>query len=913
VTGGASASDEFVEIYNASAQTIDLAGLEIVYATSTGSTVTRKQTWTAFPLAPHAHVLLANSAGVHAAAADGLYSGGFGATGGSLILRAVGGAVIDSLSWGDALSGFVEGTPGIAPAAQFSLERLPGGPEGNALDSNDNVADTWINSTPVPQSTASPPVPGVSPAPSSATTPGLTAGPTAEPSPEPTPIATATPDPTLEPTAQPTNKPTSIPTGTPTPEPTILCTPPPTAGQSATVQPTATPTSSPIITTTPSSSATASPSPTPTVVATATPTPAPTPGITPIAAARTLALGARVVIRGVVTVAPGWILGDVTTAIQDDTAGIYVKLPQGSMDGIVPGRSLQVEGVLAAPYGNLEIRPASSGIQLLDTAIAPAPMALTLSQLGESTEGLLAHVQGAIRRIDGSGVTSLTLIIEDESGEGRVFAYSTLGVSRDDYSVGQRVRVTGLVGDRLGLYRIWPRNRFDIAVLEPDVSATPSATPRPQPTPRPHPTPRPTPTRTPTARPSNGPDVSISAALRRPDEPVTVTGVATTRNGLLDADGQRITLQDVSGAILVRLPEGVTAQLGQRLRVTGEVGTYYNAPQLTATAAARLGETTIQPLMVRAAPVAAALEWRLIVVSGKVESVHRDGDTWRAELTMPGGGIPIVGVARSGIESTTLIEGRDATVIGIVKRAYPTASDQRFAVLPRTSDDIKLGAESGSADPAATPAATGAGAGAPSQASAGPSDGHFPTDIASGSADSLAAQSVPLAELARYVGLRVRVGGEVVDVQEGRISIDDGTGTATLVIAAAAVGAIEGASIGDLLNATGLVSQSSGGEFEVLVDDPLAVSWLDLSQPSVATSTGVAATASLGAAGVIESTAITGSAHDNRIVAIALLALALTAFGAALLASPARRQHVRAWLADAAIALKQRLAALRLG
>ena len=46
-TGGASASDEFAELANAGPLAVDLNGLEVVYATSTGSTVTRKAAWTA--------------------------------------------------------------------------------------------------------------------------------------------------------------------------------------------------------------------------------------------------------------------------------------------------------------------------------------------------------------------------------------------------------------------------------------------------------------------------------------------------------------------------------------------------------------------------------------------------------------------------------------------------------------------------------------------------------------------------------------------------------------------------------------------------------------------------------------------------------------------------------------------------
>ena len=65
VTGGASASDEYVELYNASTSAVDLAGLEVAYVTSSGATVTRKVAWTgSLPVEPHRHVLLANALGV---------------------------------------------------------------------------------------------------------------------------------------------------------------------------------------------------------------------------------------------------------------------------------------------------------------------------------------------------------------------------------------------------------------------------------------------------------------------------------------------------------------------------------------------------------------------------------------------------------------------------------------------------------------------------------------------------------------------------------------------------------------------------------------------------------------------------------------------------------------------------------
>src|SRR6476660_8546120 len=136
-TGGASASDEFVEIANQGSAIVDLAGLEVVYVTSSGSTVTRKATWTAATLLdPGRRILIANAAGVHGAVADLTYTGGFAATGGAVALRVVGGAPIDAIGWGDATNGFVEGAPAAAPPAGSSLERAPGGALGNGIDTN---------------------------------------------------------------------------------------------------------------------------------------------------------------------------------------------------------------------------------------------------------------------------------------------------------------------------------------------------------------------------------------------------------------------------------------------------------------------------------------------------------------------------------------------------------------------------------------------------------------------------------------------------------------------------------------------------------------------------------------------------------------------------------------------------------
>ena len=103
VTGGTSASDEYVEVANAGSVPADLAGLELAYATSSGATVTKKASWTSqLLLAPGQHLLLANASGAYSSIADALYTTGLAATGGAIVLRVTGGAVVDAVGWGDA-------------------------------------------------------------------------------------------------------------------------------------------------------------------------------------------------------------------------------------------------------------------------------------------------------------------------------------------------------------------------------------------------------------------------------------------------------------------------------------------------------------------------------------------------------------------------------------------------------------------------------------------------------------------------------------------------------------------------------------------------------------------------------------------------------------------------------------------
>ncbi|MCV0403422.1 MAG: lamin tail domain-containing protein, partial [Chloroflexi bacterium] len=191
VTGGASASDELIELYNPTSSALPIEGLELVYATATGTTVSRRAAWDlgADPLGPGQHLLVAHELGIYAPIADVTYASGMAATGGSVALRIQGAATaIDAVGWGTAASSWLEGAPVAAPPAGSSVERLPGGDLGSTTDTDDNAADFVIRPVPDPRNRGSNPVPE----------PGSTAAPT--PSPDPT----APPQPTASPTPTPT-------------------------------------------------------------------------------------------------------------------------------------------------------------------------------------------------------------------------------------------------------------------------------------------------------------------------------------------------------------------------------------------------------------------------------------------------------------------------------------------------------------------------------------------------------------------------------------------------------------------------------------------------------------------------------------------------------------------------------------
>lgn len=147
-TAGASASDEFVELYNPCGAAVSLAGASVKYRSATGITDNTMADLTG-TIAANGFYLLASSAYAGAASPDqkGWKSvSGIAATGGGIALEDGAGARVDSVGWGSANNTFVEKATAAAPATGHSIGRKP---DGN--DSDDNSADFQEFTTPTPR------------------------------------------------------------------------------------------------------------------------------------------------------------------------------------------------------------------------------------------------------------------------------------------------------------------------------------------------------------------------------------------------------------------------------------------------------------------------------------------------------------------------------------------------------------------------------------------------------------------------------------------------------------------------------------------------------------------------------------------------------------------------------------------
>jgi len=644
MTGGASASDEFVELYNPTGGALSLDGLELVYVTASGATITRKASWDAgaAQVAPGAHLLIANEAGVYGGQADAVYASGLAATGGSVALRETGAvAAIDAVGWGTAASGWLEGTPAPAPAAGHSLERLPGGAMGSGQDTDQNVNDFVERTDPDPQSSGAPPVPAATPTPNSS--------PTSLPSPTPT----APPSMTAAPTPMPTGTPPPMPTQNPTPTPTDTPTPMPTQNPT--------------------------PTPSPSGAPSATPDP-----VASIADARALPDGSRVTVEGVALT--GGAFTDGGGYLADGSGGIAVLVADGTFPR---GVLLRVSGELDDRYHQRTVRAVAADVLVVAEAADPEAADVACGEIGEELEGRLVHVAGVITSAPSQLSNGVAFDLDDGSGAARLVVYDTTGIDTSPLARGTALELTGVVGQRDASgtgtegYRLQPRDAGDILALMaptpmPSASASPAATPTPGAS----------------TDPAAGVIPIAEARLAAGNARVRVRGVVTLPSATLH-DGTAV-IQDESGAIAVRLgDEAGELAFGELVVLDGVRSTKSGMETIRASGAPqRLGHAGQPvPAATSTGAVGEGLEAMLVRVAGSVTAAPRRTSSQNVYFDLDDGSgalrvfvTPATGIDTSGIASGSWIE-----VIGVVGQETSGQQPLRgYRIWMRSVDDLVI-------------------------------------------------------------------------------------------------------------------------------------------------------------------------------------------------------------------------------
>lgn len=674
VTGGASASDEFIEIYNPAADALPLEGLELVYVTASGATVTRKAAWSSgAPSVPAgAHWLIANSAGSYAPLADATYASGLAATGGSVALRMQGATTaIDALGWGNTTSTWLEGTPAGAPPAGSSLERLPGGASGSGQDTNDNAADFIVRATPDPQNAGAAPI----------STPSPSASPTPTPSLIPTPAPTQSPIPTLSPTPTPTASPT------PTPPPSATETPSPTPPE--TPSPTPAPTPTPLPT----------PAPTPTLTPTPSPTPVPVNPI-PIAEARLLPDGSVATISGVALTDSAFTDGG--GCVADASAGIAVLLSDGAF---ARGNQVLVSGNVGDRYAQRTLRSSADGISVQGVGAEPNPIATNSGSVGEPTECELVQLSASVVSSQTTLSSGVALDVDDGSGSVRVLVGPATGIDTSTWVRGAHLELVGVAGQRDSSgtdaqgYRVMPRDANDILEVVPPPTPTPSPTAMPSPTPTASPSPSPSPSASPTASPTPIPSPSAlplieirQARALATGKTVHVRGIVTLESGIVDAS--TAVIQDASAAIMLRLGDNAgSVRRGVLVDVVGVRSTKSGMLTIRVDQAPTTIGSAPEPAAraVRTADGTEDLEARLLVVRGTVTTTPVRSTAGNVAFTLDDGSGPmrVTLFSASHVSQAGLVRGADVEVRGVLgQQTTGQQPDRGYRLWPRDAADV---------------------------------------------------------------------------------------------------------------------------------------------------------------------------------------------------------------------------------
>lgn len=153
--------DEFIELYNAGTDPVDLQGYSLWYRMRADQDEQLLAAWENPTLIPgQGHYLLVREGHDVGLIPDATFTVPLFERNGGLRLLDAAETAVDQFGWGDtAIPDYTAGAPVVAEISGGSLERLPGGELGNALTTANNATDFVLTETSNPQNSGSAPAP----------------------------------------------------------------------------------------------------------------------------------------------------------------------------------------------------------------------------------------------------------------------------------------------------------------------------------------------------------------------------------------------------------------------------------------------------------------------------------------------------------------------------------------------------------------------------------------------------------------------------------------------------------------------------------------------------------------------------------------------------------------------------------
>ncbi len=469
---------EFIELYNPTDRPVDLQGWSVWYQLKDGAKAQRVIRWGRVTLLPpHGHLLLVRAGESVGLPPDATFDLPLNTTAGGLQLRDADGAVVDAFAWGNGPTDFTEGAPAPAMSNGVSLERAPGGADGNGQDTDDNAADFALQTAPNPQNSGSPATPAQttplavrleapeSVAPGAAFAYTLTVS---------NPGDQALSDVTVAFPLPPEVTVGDLPAAATLSEDGVLTWAVdalPAGGDASLTVPVQAPWTLATLT---AASWHARRGET---YVFGGPVLTRVEGVVPIAVARDLD-GLKVTVEGIATMYTGGLYaggGNVKFYLQDDSGGIQVQVFGGMNVVEVPiGAHVRVYGEIGAYRGATQIVPLPNDVEVLDPpgafpAVEPRPVTLQEALEDPSLEGRLIQVEGTITRLH-EGSYSYEVDLADESGQTLTLYVDKLTEATiETFQEGEQMRATGILDVRDDIRFLYPRRQDDLVRVFPPV------------------------------------------------------------------------------------------------------------------------------------------------------------------------------------------------------------------------------------------------------------------------------------------------------------------------------------------------------------------------------------------------------------------------------------------------------------